>query len=139
VDFDQDVGAIGTGDLSYQWFRDGVAILSATNQTYELPIVQLGDGGFYSVVVSSDLGSITNSAQLVVNPANMELGMYAGIVITGAAGYTYEIQYTTDLRDTNAWVSLTNLTLQQPVELWVDTSVNAIMREHRYYRILPGP
>jgi hypothetical protein len=35
--------------------------------------------------VSSLLGSITNSAQLVVNPANMDLGMYAGIVITGAA------------------------------------------------------
>ena len=133
------VGAIGTGELSYQWFKDGVAIPLATNQTYELPIVQLGDGGFYSVVVSSGLGSITNSAQLVVNPANMDLGMYAGIVITGAAGYRYEIQYTTDLRDTNAWVTLTNLTLQQPVELWVDTSVNAATKEHRYYRILPGP
>jgi hypothetical protein len=34
---------------------------------------------------------------------------------------------------------LTNLTLQQPVELWVDTSVNAATKEHRYYRILPGP
>ena len=75
----------------------------------------------------------------MVNPANMDLGMYAGIVITGAAGYRYEIQSTTDLRDTNAWVTLTNLTLQQPVELWVDTSVNAATKEHRYYRILPGP
>ena len=75
----------------------------------------------------------------MVNPANMDLGMYAGIVITGAAGYRYEIQYTTNLRDTNAWVTLTNLTLQQPVELWVDTSVNAATKEHRYYRILPGP
>src|ERR1035437_4774545 len=33
----------------------------------------------------------------------------------------------------------TNLTLQQPVELWVDTDVNALTKEHRYYRILPGP
>jgi hypothetical protein len=139
VDFDQDVGAIGTGDLSYQWFRDGVAIDGATTATLNFTSIQFTNGGFYSVVVSSDLGSITNSAQLVVNPANMELGMYAGIVITGAAGYSYEIQYTTDLRVTNAWVTLTNLTLQQPVELWVDTSVNAITREHRYYRILPGP
>ena len=133
------VGAIGTGALGYQWYRDGVAIPSATNPNYELSTVQLGDGGLYSVVVSSDLGSITNSAQLVVNPANMELGMYAGIVITGTAGYAYEIQYTTDLRDTNAWVTLTNFTLQQPVELWVDTSVNAATRAHRFYRILSGP
>ena len=49
------------------------------------------------------------------------MGLYAGITITGAAGYHYEIQYTMDLTVTNAWVTLTNLTLQAPVELWVDT------------------
>jgi hypothetical protein len=133
------VGAIGTGDLWYQWYKDGVAIDGATAATLSFANIQLTNGGYYSVVVSSLLGSFTNSALLVVNPANMDLGMYAGIVITGAAGYSYEIQYSTDLRDTNAWVTLTNLTLQQPVELWVDTSVSAFTKAHRYYRILPGP
>jgi hypothetical protein len=91
------------------------------------------------VVVSSPLGSVTNTpAQLIVNPADMELGLYAGIKIGGAAGYSYEIQYTMDLTVTNAWVTLTNLTLQQPNELWVDTTTNAATTQRRYYRILPG-
>ncbi len=133
------VGAIGSGSLSYQWFKDGVVIDSATSQTYNLPTVQLGDGGLYSVVVSSDWGSVTNTpAQLVVNPADVDLGLYAGISIGGVAGYSYVIQYSTDLTDTNSWLTLTNLTLQQPVELWVDTTTNAAATHMRFYRILPG-
>jgi hypothetical protein len=93
----------------------------------------------YSVVVSSLLGSATNTAQLIVNPAGTDLGMYAGITITGSTGYTYEIQYSTDLGAANSWITLTNLTLQQPVELWVDTSTNTLRTAHRFYRVLPGP
>jgi hypothetical protein len=101
------VSAIGTGQLSCQWFKDGVVIPSATSPTLNFPTVQPGDAGMYSVVASNALGSVTNSAQLVVNPAVTGLGMYAGIKITGAVGYHYEIQDTTDLRNTNAWVMLT--------------------------------
>jgi hypothetical protein len=93
----------------------------------------------YSVVVSSPLGSVTNSAQLVINPANMSLGMYAGITLTGAAGNSYQIQYSTNLTVPDDWTTLTNLTLQQPVELWVDTSANALTRSHRFYRVLAVP
>jgi hypothetical protein len=133
------VSAIGTAPLSYQWFKDGVLIGSATNQTFLIQTVQLGDGGMYSVVVSSPFGSVTNTAQLIVNPANMDLGMYSGITITGASGYVYQIQFTTDLTVTNSWTTLTNLTLEQPVELWVDTTVDARTSAHRFYRILPAP
>jgi hypothetical protein len=133
------VSAIGSQPLFYQWFKDGVLIASATNATFSLPVVQLGDGGVYSVVVSSPYGAVTNSAQLVVNPVGTDIGMYAGITLTGAVGYSYQIQYTTDLTMTNSWSTLTNLTLEQPVQLWVDTSTNALKTPHRYYRILPGP
>ncbi len=132
------VGAIGTGLLSYQWFQNGVAIADATNPVYSLTNVQFTNGGPYSVVVSSDLGSVTNTALLVVNPAGVALGMHASITITGVPGYSYVIQYTTDPAVTNSWVTLTNLTLQQPVELWVDTSTNARVVPQRFYRLLPG-
>jgi hypothetical protein len=132
------VGAIGTGLLSYQWFLNGMAIGGATNPVFSLPSVQFTNGGLYSVVVSSTLGSVTNSALLVVNPAGTVMGMCASITITGVPGYTYVIQYTTNLAVTNSWITLTNLTLQQPVELWVDTSTNALAVPHRFYRVLPG-
>jgi hypothetical protein len=50
-------------------------------------------------------------------------------------GYTYEIQYTTNLANQNSWQTLTNYTLTQPVELWVDTSVNVQNTQKRFYRI----
>ena len=60
------------------------------------------------------------------------------MAISGVAGYNYEIQYTMDLTVTNFWVTLTNLTLQQPVQIWVHTATNAAMTHFRFYRILPG-
>jgi hypothetical protein len=133
------VSAIGSPPLSYQWFKDGNAIAGGTSATLDFPVVELSAAGMYSVVISSPYGSVTNPpAQVIVNPANMWLGMYAGVTIEGVPGYSYTIQYSTDLTDTNSWVTATNLTLVQPVELWVDTSVNVHggNSPKRFYRIL---
>jgi len=56
------------------------------------------------------------------------------------AGYSYIIQSSTNLADTNAWVTVTNLTLTQPVQLWVDTNVDASspFNPTRFYQVLPG-
>jgi len=133
------VSAIGSAPLSYQWYKDGAPVAGATRATLDFPTVQLTDAGMYSVVISSPYGSTTNApAQVVVNPANMWLGMYAGVTIEGVPGYTYTIQYSTDLRDTNSWVTVTNLTLVEPIELWVDRSVNVYGGQSlkRYYRVV---
>ena len=133
------VVAWGTGPLKYQWFNNGVAVLSATNQTLNFPSIQFTNAGLYSVVVSSPLGSVTNPpAQVVVNPAGVSLGMYAGITVTGTVGYAYSIQATTDLSKTNSWTTVATLTLMQPVQLWVDISVSAFTNPHRYYRVVPA-
>ena len=130
------VSAWGSGNLSYQWYKDGVLVSGATNGSLVFPAVQFGDGGLYSVVVNSPYGSITNTpAQLVINPANISLGLYAGITIEGVAGYTYGIEYTTDLQNTNSWQSLTNITLTQPVQIWADTSTNVLTSPKRFYRV----
>ena len=135
------VGAIGSGELGYQWYKDGVAVDGATNATLNFTSIQFTNGGLYSVVVSSPFGAITNvAAQVVVNPAGVSLGFSPTLTINGVAGYSYIIQSSTNLTDTNAWVTLTNLTLTQPVELWVDTSVDATSpcNSKYYYRVLPG-
>jgi hypothetical protein len=134
------VDAWGTG-LTYQWFDNGAAISGATNQTLDFPSIQLTNAGLYSVVVSSPLGSVTNTPELVVvEPAGVSLGLYPGVTINGVVGYSYIIQTTTDLSNTNAWVTLTNLTLTEPVQLWVDTNSDASLpaNPHRFYQVLPG-
>jgi hypothetical protein len=65
------VAASGTAPLSYQWYRDGMAIPGANGASYTLTNAQLADSGaqFY-VVVSNSEGSVTsNTVTLTVNPA----------------------------------------------------------------------
>jgi hypothetical protein len=65
------VAAIGTGALSYQWFRNGTAIPGATQPTYFTPLsVATDSGSAFSVVVTNYLGKLTStSASLVVVPS----------------------------------------------------------------------
>ena len=69
------------------------------------------------------------------------LGLYPGVLVSGIVGYTYNIQSNPDLVNSNGWTTVTNLTLTQPVQLWVDTSNNAALpaNPHRFYRVLAVP
>jgi hypothetical protein len=132
------VSAVGSGELVYQWYQNGVPVLGGTNASLIFPSIQFTNGGLYSVVVTSAFGSVSNTpAQLVINPANTSLGFYAGITIDGVPGYTYGIESSTNLSDLNAWVAITNVTLIQPVQLWIDTSVEsrAPGNNGRFYRV----
>jgi len=105
------VTAWGTGPLIYQWFDNGVAIADATNQTLTLADIQFTNAGLYSVVVTSPLGSITNiPAQVVVNPANVSLGLFPGVYIGGVVGNNYIIQSNPALTNTNGWATVATVT-----------------------------
>jgi formylglycine-generating enzyme required for sulfatase activity len=67
---------------------------------------------------------------------NLALGvqLYAGLSITGAVGTACQVQYVTNLAQTNAWLMLTNLTLASNPQLWVDTTCPATVR--RFYRAM---
>jgi hypothetical protein len=135
------IQASGTGPLSNQWFKDGSAVQNATNAILSFASMQATNAGLYSVVVRNPLGSVTNTpAQVIVYPAGVSLGFCPSVTIDGVIGYLYIIQRTTDLANTNAWVTLTNLTLTQPMQLWVDTTVNATLPVYTkyWYRVLAG-
>jgi hypothetical protein len=134
--------AWGSGPLTFQWYDNGIVIPNATNSTLTFPAIQFTNAGSYSVVVSSSLGSVTNTAaQLVVNPAGVSLGLYPGLTITGTVGYTYNIQSNPDLTNPNGWTTVATVTLWQPTQFWVDVNSNAASptNQHRYYRVLPVP
>jgi hypothetical protein len=135
------IQAWGTGPLAYQWFKDGSTVQDATNATLSFSSMQATNAGLYSAVVTSALGTVTNPpAQVIVYPAGVSLGFAPTVTINGVIGYSYIIERTTDLTDTNSWVTMTNLTLTQPVQLWVDTSVDATspLNSKYFYRVLPG-
>ena len=67
-------------------------------------------------------------------PAGLDLRLYAGLSITGAAGTVYSVEYVTDLGQTNAWRTLEFLKLPNSPSphLWHDRSAPATGR--RFYR-----
>lgn len=54
--------ATGTGALSYQWFKDGVAIAGATESTLTLTNASAANQGSYTLQVTSSTGSVVTSS-----------------------------------------------------------------------------
>lgn len=63
------VTATGSGTLSYQWYKGGVAISGATAATYAIPSLAAGHAGRYHVVVTNPAGSLA-SAKATVTPTS---------------------------------------------------------------------
>ncbi len=71
------VGTAGTVPITYQWFRNGIALGNATNATYSKPNAATEDSGLYSVIVSNCGASVTSSNAFVsvsVGPNTVLLG-----------------------------------------------------------------
>jgi hypothetical protein len=106
------VRATGTGSLSYQWyFNTNTLIFNATNASLTLTNLQGTNAGKYSVVVSSQYGSVASAlAQLTLYDPYTEL---QAEWYFDAYMATYVLKYTTDLRNTNwaTWTSLATNTM----------------------------
>ena len=74
------VVAAGTGPLSYQWLKNGVAIAGAVSATYQTPVLALADSAAqFSVRVTNSKGSVTSSAAvLTVSQASSVPGLHLG-------------------------------------------------------------
>jgi hypothetical protein len=66
------VVANGTAPLSYQWFKNGIAISGATSATFTIASAQGTDAGTYMVKVSNSAGNVSsNGAVLTVKTLNV--------------------------------------------------------------------
>lgn len=59
------VSALGNPLPQYQWRKNGTNILNATNATYTIASPSASDAGFYSVVVTNNLGGAVSSNALL--------------------------------------------------------------------------
>ncbi len=59
------VVAAGTAPLSYQWFRNGVAVANATLATYTFTASRNDNGAAFTVVVKNQAGSVASTAAIL--------------------------------------------------------------------------
>ncbi len=59
------VQASGTGPLTYQWYRNAVAIQNAKGAVYQKPAVGIADAASYTVTISNTAGSVTSSPAVI--------------------------------------------------------------------------
>ena len=87
------LGTTASGsDLSYQWFKDGQAIIGATLPSFSLASPQSSDAGIYAVVVSSPTGSTFSNPVtiqvLTANPGRIVNLSARGVIPTSAGTFT---------------------------------------------------
>lgn len=78
------VTADGTQPFTYQWAKNGAAIVGATAATYVIPTAAATDAASYTVTVANAAGSTqsdTGTLLIIVPPANVKVNM------TVAAGH----------------------------------------------------
>ena len=81
------VTATGAGTLSYQWFKDGVAVSGATSSTLSLPGVTSANAGAYSVKISNSVSSVTSTGIALSVGAVANQGRLINLsVLTSIAG-----------------------------------------------------
>jgi O-glycosyl hydrolase len=73
------VEANGTPDLSYQWYRNGVAMAGANGTSYTLTATAADNGAKFTVKVSSAHGNVTSSA------ATLTVNAFTGMSIVKTA------------------------------------------------------
>ena len=132
-------GNLGGGN--WQWYFNGSAIGGATGSSYTINSLQFTNAGLYQivgVVISNGVPLLSSSSyQVTVNAANVGIGTCPMLYVTGTVGYAYSIQSTTDMINTNGWVTLTNITLSSSSLIWTDTGTDTSRsgNPRKFYRV----
>jgi hypothetical protein len=66
ADISLEVSGFSLSELSYQWYKDGIAIEGATTPIYFIESVQGADSGSYTVTVSNEYTNVSKEATLDV-------------------------------------------------------------------------
>lgn len=134
------VTAGGTAALAYQWRFNGTNLPGATASNYTRLNAQALHAGNYSVVVTNASGAITSAvAALTLTPSlplqfNLITVLPDGrlqLGVAGEAGFTVQLQASTNLVD---WAVLTNLA--NPTGTLVVTNTPSTGVPQQFYRAL---
>lgn len=97
--------ADGPGPIFYQWRRNGVNIVGATNLNLTLPIVTSDEAGMYDLLATNPYGTSTSPgtpvALLGIDFVHSLLGTYRLLIVDCGPGARFDIQTSTNFLGTN--------------------------------------
>ncbi|HRU67821.1 MAG TPA: immunoglobulin domain-containing protein [Bacteroidia bacterium] len=98
------VTATGTAPLSYQWYKDGVEVFGAKNNTYTINILNINDAGSYYCVVSNSCGNAQSlPATLNVNSKPKLTMLSASDTVCSGGNLVLNVSATGTLPITYQW------------------------------------
>jgi len=107
----------GTGPMSYQWYKGGIAISGATASSYTTPTTSMSDtGSVFTVVVLNSTGKVTSApATLTVTAATLQSiavsptspSIAKGLTVQFTATGTYTDSSTQNITTSVTWASAT--------------------------------
>jgi hypothetical protein len=120
------------GSFTQYSYTNGAGNLARFNGAYGVCV----SGGTIYVAdsVNQRIRSITNNpAPQIVSGANLGIGTFAGVTITGTVGRTYQIQASPDI---NTWTTRATVLLTSSPYLWVDQNP---VSGNKFYRAVLLP
>ena len=131
----------GTDPLTFQWRFNSAPISGHTNASLVLAAVHPADAGNYDVMVSNpggDVASLPANLVVSVRPTLGSIVMLTNknpqFTLTGTAGDRYTLEFSTNLLDWTAGVTLTNVT---GTVQFTDTQATNFLRRFYRCRLLP--
>ena len=123
--------------LSYQWLHDGMPIPGATNATYSVPAMGMGNAGNYIVTARNGVGTVGN-ATAAVGMFSMQLSNGAPrLMVAAPAGSRFRIDYADMPGGGTNWQTMTNFTIMGGMSQVTDTPAQG--SHARFYRAVMMP
>jgi probable HAF family extracellular repeat protein len=123
--------------LVYQWLHDGILIRGATNSTFTLSSMNMGNAGQYTVTARNANGTVASASAMVgMFGMNFTNGA-AHLALTATAGSHFRIDYCDSLTSGPVWHTMTNFTMMGSTSQINDTAIQGASA--RFYRAVLNP
>ncbi len=141
------LAAFGSAPLTYQWQKNGAAVMGATTSTLAFATAAAADSGSYTVIVANSAAAVTSSpASLIVNTApvitaqpvsaTVTAGQPASFTVTAAGTPAPSFQW---LRNGTPVAGATNTTLSFASAQLADTGVYTVRATNSVGAVTSSP